>query len=482
MYRSIAAALMLPLLLASGLARAMDPPEKMWEREYEATGSLWDIETVPSGGYIVAVSSGEFYGEDYLYRLNEDGDVLWWMVMPGYSGLTCKDVDILDDGSFIATGGCDYYVIGRLFLSRVSADGDTIWTKIFDNPTTREAGFQVKALPDGGFAAAGRGYSDAWILRANAEGDTLWTDVWGWGQSQYNDAFGVQYDSSNDWIVALTYGRDNPGGTIGPHLVYYSPEGAHLFTTEYPELAGQVSRDLCRASDGGYTFTSVHSTQGVRLTHTDCNGDLMWIREIDHNFYGEILGLERMALDDGYMISGAGSVTSTNTPACSEGIHTGRLCDAEGASLVRLDVDGNVLWELSEDHGAYYSTIQLPQGGYVAAGNTDFYSEGNGLLVHYAPETGIVEEPPRPEGPVLGVAPNPFCSYCAVGFEVSDACDARLELYDLSGRLVDSLMDGHVGAGSHEARIEGSGLSPGIYLLRLRAGDRSMVRRVVLVR
>jgi hypothetical protein len=56
-----------------------------------------------------------------------------------------------------------------------------------------------------------------------------------------------------------------------------------------------------------------------------------------------------------------------------------------------------------------------------------------------------------------------------------------LELYDLSGRLVDTVMDEHVSAGSHEARVDGSGLAPGVYLLRLRADDQNLVRRVVLV-
>ncbi|MBD3369784.1 T9SS type A sorting domain-containing protein, partial [Candidatus Fermentibacteria bacterium] len=134
---------------------------------------------------------------------------------------------------------------------------------------------------------------------------------------------------------------------------------------------------------------------------------------------------------------------------------------------------------LEDDYRQYYCTIQLPQGGYMAAGAV--YG-GGAYLARYAPETGIGEESPGSESPLLQVGPNPFCSYCAVSFELSRGCVARLELYDLSGRLVDTLMDGHVGAGSHEARIEGSGLAPGVYLLRLRAEDQNLVRRVVLVR
>ncbi|MBD3370479.1 T9SS type A sorting domain-containing protein, partial [Candidatus Fermentibacteria bacterium] len=100
----------------------------------------------------------------------------------------------------------------------------------------------------------------------------------------------------------------------------------------------------------------------------------------------------------------------------------------------------------------------------------------------YAPETGIGEESPEAEDPAFQVSPNPFCSYCSVSFELSRGCAARLELYDLSGRLVDTVLDGHVGAGSHEARLDGSGLAPGVYLLRLRAEDQNLVRRVVLIR
>jgi hypothetical protein len=297
-----------------------------------------------------------------------------------------------------------------------------------------------------------------------------------WGTHTVNFAIGVEYDENNDWIVALTYGREDSAGTIGPHLLYYTLDGERLFETDYPELPGQNSIDLCRAPDGGFTFLTQWDSSYGRLSHTDPLGDLLWIDT--SGLDGEALGLDRTTLDNGYLLSGwTGASLGEETDSIGS-VTTDEDLDPRG-KIHRWAGYGDWLWEVSEFNRIYYCTIQLPQGGYMAAGGV---YQGGAYLARYAPETGIEESPDGPDNAGLSAHPNPFVSSCSVSFEVSQACDARLELYDLSGRLIDSLMDGHVGAGSHEARIEGSGLSPGVYLLRLRAGDRSMVRRVVLVR
>jgi hypothetical protein len=53
---------------------------------------------------------------------------------------------------------------------------------------------------------------------------------------------------------------------------------------------------------------------------------------------------------------------------------------------------------------------------------------------------------------------------------------------DLQGREVAVVAEGEVGAGRHEARIQGGGrgLAPGLYFARLRVADRTLVRRFVI--
>ena len=55
-------------------------------------------------------------------------------------------------------------------------------------------------------------------------------------------------------------------------------------------------------------------------------------------------------------------------------------------------------------------------------------------------------------------------------------------LYDLRGRVVETLMDGWQEAGEHRAAINGSQLPAGIYLLRMTAGRQTAISKVCLVK
>jgi hypothetical protein len=71
----------------------------------------------------------------------------------------------------------------------------------------------------------------------------------------------------------------------------------------------------------------------------------------------------------------------------------------------------------------------------------------------------------------------------SVGFSLPDARPARIELIDVSGRLVESNEVGRLGAGRHTVTIgKGSELGPGVYLLRLVREDEKLTARAVVLR
>ncbi len=74
-----------------------------------------------------------------------------------------------------------------------------------------------------------------------------------------------------------------------------------------------------------------------------------------------------------------------------------------------------------------------------------------------------------------------------IRFELPEAARASLQVYDVGGRLVRTLLDGPVSAGSHMASWDGlteagTPAPAGIYYCRLSAADRSTSARLVLVR
>jgi histidinol-phosphate aminotransferase len=96
--------------------------------------------------------------------------------------------------------------------------------------------------------------------------------------------------------------------------------------------------------------------------------------------------------------------------------------------------------------------------------------------------------PPLPQNVELYQAyPNPFNSSTMIKVYLPQSSKTRLEIFDIQGRLVTKLIDGHLGAGEHGFRWNGrnaSGhhVSSGSYFYRLSAGEDVITRRMALVR
>ena len=78
--------------------------------------------------------------------------------------------------------------------------------------------------------------------------------------------------------------------------------------------------------------------------------------------------------------------------------------------------------------------------------------------------------------------PNPFVSRTTLPYAIGEAADVRLDVFDLRGRRVATLVDEHLGPGRYEAHFDAVGLASGTYLARLTAGDHVESRRLQLVR
>ena len=91
--------------------------------------------------------------------------------------------------------------------------------------------------------------------------------------------------------------------------------------------------------------------------------------------------------------------------------------------------------------------------------------------------------PPLPAAPVLSQNyPNPFNPATTIRYGLSHRSQVRLVVYNALGQQVAILMQGVQEAGYHEARFDGSGLSSGVYVYRLTAGEYSAAKKLLLVR
>jgi len=80
----------------------------------------------------------------------------------------------------------------------------------------------------------------------------------------------------------------------------------------------------------------------------------------------------------------------------------------------------------------------------------------------------------------LGVPyPNPFTETATLTYTLDQPGPVRLELFDALGRRVAVIEDEARPAGEYRVRFYGDALTPGLYVVRLTAGDRVVTRRLV---
>ncbi len=78
--------------------------------------------------------------------------------------------------------------------------------------------------------------------------------------------------------------------------------------------------------------------------------------------------------------------------------------------------------------------------------------------------------------------PNPFNATTTIRYGLPAASSVSLQLFDLEGRQIRTLVEGFKQAGFHSTNLTASNLSSGLYFVRLEASGRIFARKVMLVR
>ncbi len=78
--------------------------------------------------------------------------------------------------------------------------------------------------------------------------------------------------------------------------------------------------------------------------------------------------------------------------------------------------------------------------------------------------------------------PNPFNPSTTIKYDLPKSSVVRLSVYDVLGREVSVLVNERMDAGVHEAKFDAVGLSSGMYVYRLRAGDYVSTKRMILMK
>jgi len=78
--------------------------------------------------------------------------------------------------------------------------------------------------------------------------------------------------------------------------------------------------------------------------------------------------------------------------------------------------------------------------------------------------------------------PNPFNPTTGISFSLPAAADVRLDIFNIMGQRIATLVDGTLNAGVHTFAWDGANLASGVYMYRLTAGDLIETRKMMLLK
>ena len=78
--------------------------------------------------------------------------------------------------------------------------------------------------------------------------------------------------------------------------------------------------------------------------------------------------------------------------------------------------------------------------------------------------------------------PNPFNPITTIKYSIKDAGFVKLQIYDILGREIKTLVNEEKQAGEYEVRFDGNNLATGVYLYKLTAGPFTQIRKMQLLK
>ena len=78
--------------------------------------------------------------------------------------------------------------------------------------------------------------------------------------------------------------------------------------------------------------------------------------------------------------------------------------------------------------------------------------------------------------------PNPFNPATTISYTLPSASDVTINIYEVTGRRIQTLVNSRQSTGSHTIQFDASTLSSGIYFYEIQAGSFRDVKKMSLIK
>jgi len=273
------------------------------------------VQQTTDGGYIVVGTTSSYgagAGDIYLIKTDAGGETLWTRTFGGTADDNGMSVQQTDDSGFVIVGSTSSFGGGgrSVYVLKTDASGDTLWT--WTSGGAWDEGNHVQQTADSGYVVTGSKYSfstnstDLFLIRIGAGGDTLWTRTF--GRSGTDNGNCVRQTGDGGYVVAGTTTSFGAGeGDF--YLVKTNANGEALWTGMYGGPKDEQCASVVQTADGGYVLAGSTVSYGGGLRHdvwlvkTDTNGGLLWSRDFG-NWDDDLAYSVQQTRDNGYAVAG----------------------------------------------------------------------------------------------------------------------------------------------------------------------------------
>jgi regulation of enolase protein 1 (concanavalin A-like superfamily) len=259
---------------------------------------------------------------------------------------------------------------------------------------------------------------DVYLIKTDSLGDTLWTRTYGGG---YDDVgYSVQQTSDGGYIITgMTESFDVNSGDV--YLIKTDAFGNQFWETTFGGSFKDAGHSIQQTSDGGYIITGSKDFQyhpplypwaELCLIKTDSWGETLWTRTFGDTSLDQGMSVQQTS-DGGYIITGFFSFDPIE----------------RAIYLIKTDVNGMVgIEEEKSEFGIRNAEFGLKQNH-----------------------------------------PNPFHKLTAICYQLGAPSHTSLKIYDITGRLVETLVDKRQEPGVYQIQWDGNPnrVHSGIYFYRL---------------
>ena len=374
------------------------------------------------------------------YADHDIGNVIYTVTDQGSCGFMADDQS-QGSGFHYPNPGNQHLFIGSIWVGNsasyvvntdYSAEGSPDW--------------QVTANPDGQVRMGGIYYSDqdGWAMYSDVgmsapKDITVTQDSWAWANDPYDDFIIVRY-------TVVNKGSSSVNGVYCGQFMDWDVGDA------YNDFGGvDMTRNLAYMYGTGTKYVGV----GLLDPSTASNVTLV--------YNPQYVWPSSYVLDSDKIQFLNGSI-SNHTPSPDS---DWSMCVAAGP------------FDLSPGDTATFAVVIL--GGENLG---DVQVNYDTAATKYPP-VGVEEEPSMTNIPTIfniSSYPNPVRNSATINYQIPKKSDVSLRIYDVSGRLVDVLLNGRSEPGYYSIHLNTKRYTSGIYFYRLIAGGKEFTRKMIVVK